>query len=108
MAEFVELSDDNFEDLLAKSEKAMVDFYASWCGNCRMAAPMFKKMATEAHLDLFKIDVEKNPKIKAMLSLPGLPSIGLFQNGEPVDVISTTKEEALRDFLKNNEFGSWT
>ena len=49
-----------------------------------------------------KIDVEKNPKIKEMITLPGLPSVGCFKSGEPQDLVNVTKEEAFREFVKKN------
>jgi thioredoxin-like negative regulator of GroEL len=51
-------------------------------------------------IKIFKIDVEKNPKIKEMVELPGLPSVGCFKNGEPQDLVNVTKEEAFREFVQ--------
>ncbi len=98
----LELTDDNFETLIQQHPVALVDFYATWCGNCRMTLPLFKRLAAEAQVPLFKLDVEKNPKIKSMLSLEGLPTLGLFRQGEPVDAINATKEDALRQFFRTN------
>lgn len=95
-----ELTDETIFDVIAKEPLVLIDFYASWCGSCRIAAPMFEKVATEAGMKIFKIDVEKNPKIKEMLELPGLPSVGCFRNGEPADLVNVTKEEAFREFVE--------
>jgi thioredoxin 1 len=95
-----ELSDETIFDIIEKEPLVLIDFYASWCGSCRIAAPMFAKVASEEGVKIFKIDVEKNPKIKEMIELPGLPSVGCFKNGEPQDLINVTKEEAFRDFVK--------
>ncbi len=73
-----ELTDDTIFNVIETEEMVLIDFYASWCGSCRVAAPMFEKVAAEAGIKIFKIDVEKNPKIKEMLDLPGLPSVGFF------------------------------
>jgi len=100
MVTMVELNDDTIFDVIEKEELVFIDFYASWCGSCRVAAPMFIKVAEEEEVKIFKIDVEKNPKIKEMVTLPGLPSVGCFRNGNPEDLISVTKEEAFREFVK--------
>lgn len=95
-----ELTDDTIFDTIEKEELVFIDFYASWCGSCRIAAPMFKRVAEEEGVKIFKIDVEKNPKIKDMVELPGLPSVGCFKNGEPQDLVNLTKEDAFREFLQ--------
>lgn len=95
-----ELNDDTIFEVVEKEELVFIDFYASWCGSCRMAAPMFDRVAREEGVKIFKIDVEKNPKIKEMVELPGLPSVGCFKNGEPQDLVSVTKEEGFREFIQ--------
>jgi thioredoxin 1 len=96
-----ELSDDTIFEIIEKEPIVFIDFYASWCGSCRVAAPMFARVAEEEGVKIFKIDVEKNPKIKELIELPGLPSVGCFKNGEPQDLVNVTKEEAFREFLQS-------
>ena len=100
MAQMIELTDDTIFETIEKEPKVLIDFFASWCGACRMAAPMFAKVAAEFNIPIYKIDVEKNPKIKEMIELPGLPSVGGFKNGEPLELINVTKEEAFREFVQ--------
>ena len=96
-----ELSDDTIFEIIEKEPMVFIDFYASWCGSCRVAAPMFARVAEEEGVKIFKIDVEKNPKIKELIELPGLPSVGCFKNGEPQDLVNVTKEEAFREFIQS-------
>ncbi len=95
-----ELNDNTIFETIEKEPLVLIDFYASWCGSCRIAAPMFERVAKEEGIKIFKIDVEKNPKIKEMVELPGLPSVGCFKNGEPQDLVNLTKEEGFREFVK--------
>lgn len=100
MGIMTELNDDTIFGIIDNEALVFIDFYASWCGSCRVAAPMFSKVAEEEGVKIFKIDVEKNPKIKEMITLPGLPSVGCFKNGEPQDLVNVTKEEAFREFIQ--------
>ncbi len=96
----IELNDDTIFEIIEKESMVFIDFYASWCGACRIAAPMFARVAEEEGVKIFKIDVEKNPKIKEMVELPGLPSVGCFKNGEPQDLINVSKEDGFREFIQ--------
>ena len=100
MGGMIELTDETIFEVIENEPLVFIDFYASWCGSCRVAAPIFLKVSEEENVKIFKIDVEKNPKIKEMVTLPGLPSVGCFKNGNPEDLISVTKEEAFREFIK--------
>lgn len=102
MENIKELNDQNFMTTIESEEIAVVDFYATWCGSCRIAAPMFARILAEKNLPLYKLEVEQNPKIKEMLTLEGLPSVGIFKKGNPVALLNTSKEEAFRDFLTEN------
>lgn len=95
-----ELNDETIFQVIESEPLVLIDFYASWCGACRVAAPMFERVATENGVKIFKIDVEKNPKIKEMVDLPGLPSVGCFKNGEPQDLVNITKEDGFREFVQ--------
>jgi thioredoxin 1 len=95
-----ELNDETIFQVIESEPLVLIDFYASWCGACRVAAPMFERVATEHGVKIYKIDVEKNPKIKEMVDLPGLPSVGCFKNGEPQDLVNVTKEDGFREFVQ--------
>lgn len=106
MSEFIELTEENFQTTIAQTELALVDYYASWCGACRMAAPMFKRVATELNLPIYKIDAEKNPAAREGVDIANLPTIALVKGGKIVASITTAKEEGLKDFLKQNGVGN--
>ncbi|MEY4065835.1 MAG: hypothetical protein RIR26_2043 [Pseudomonadota bacterium] len=102
MTDFVELTDADFSERISNSKWALVDYYASWCGACRMAAPMFRRVAEELHLDLFKIDAEKNPLSRESVEIENLPTLAVVKDGKIIASLCTTREESLREFLKDN------
>ena len=102
MSEFIELNDANFQQQLKDIPLALIDYYASWCGSCRMAAPLFKKIADEIGLPIYKIDAEKNPESRSLVEIENLPTIGIWKDGKILAYLSTTKEEGLKEFLKSH------
>ena len=88
-------------DALLKSEKpVLVDFFAVWCGPCRMFAPTFDEFAGDHdEIACVKIDVDQNGEIARRYGIMSIPTIILFKNGEPVKKnIGTLDLEELEDF----------
>jgi len=102
MTDFIELNDSNFEQSVASSKAGLVDYYAGWCGACRMAAPMFKRVAEEFKLDLFKVDAEHNPSARARVEIENLPTLAIVKDGKIVASLCTTREESLRSFIQEH------
>ena len=84
----LEITDSNFEELVLQSDKlAMVDFWAEWCGPCRMIAPIVDELAKEyaGKAVIGKVDVDNNPAICDKYGIRNIPTILFFKNGEIVD-----------------------
>lgn len=105
MIDPIELDDSTFENALAAQPVALVDYYASWCGACRMAMPMFRKLAGELNIPLYKIDAENNPRAKGMVAIENLPTLAVFKSGKLAGSLCTTREESLRGLLKEHGVG---
>ena len=93
----VTVSDDSFaDDVLASSTPVLVDFWATWCGPCKMVAPVLEEIASEkaGQLKVAKLDVDANPETARDFQVVSIPTMILFQNGEAVKRIVGAKGKA--------------
>ena len=96
----IELNEDTLANLVSENNKVVVQYSASWCGNCRIMKPKFKKMATENDDMTFVIvDAEKAPESRKLANVSNLPTFATFLNGVLVNETQTNKAEVLGDLV---------
>jgi thioredoxin 1 len=100
----VELSDDNFEDEILKSKlPAIVDFWAPWCGPCRVVGPIIEELATEyeGKVHVGKLNVDDNPVTPGKYGVRGIPTLIVFSEGEIVDqVMGAVPKSSIESMIK--------
>lgn len=83
----LEITDESFEDVVLKSDKpVMVDFWAAWCGPCRMVGPIIEELSTdfEGRAVVGKLDVDANQEFAAKYGVRNIPTVLVFKDGEVV------------------------
>ena len=97
-----ELSKDNLSEIIANHKKVMVQYSTTWCGNCRIMKPKFKKLASENENTLFVIvDAEKFPESRKLADVSNLPTFAAFTNGVFVKQTQTNKFDVLKTLVDN-------
>ncbi len=97
---FKELSEDNLADIIAENPKVIVQYMATWCGNCRIMKPKFKKLASENEgIPFILVDAEKFPNSRQLADVDNLPTFATFVDGKKVNQNQTNKFELLKDLV---------
>ncbi len=98
-----QISEDKFEDKVIKSDKpVIVDFYADWCGPCKMMAPVMEELSEEygSKMSFFKCDVDANGGIAQKYNIMSIPAIFIFQNGEIIKkFVGAQSRKSLEDAI---------
>lgn len=102
----VHVTDDNFEQEVLQSEQpVLVDFWAEWCGPCKMVAPILDQVAEEyqGRLKVAKLNIDENPRTPQHYGVRGIPTLMLFKNGEvEATKVGALSKSQLQTFLEQN------
>lgn len=96
----LELIDDSLTDIVKNNDKVVVQYSASWCGNCRIMKPKFKKLAAENEAVTFVIvDAENAPESRKLANVSNLPTFATFVGGVLKNETQTNKAEVLNELV---------
>jgi len=92
----IELNEDTLQNIVDSNEKVVVQFSASWCGNCRIMKPKFKKLASENEdMAFVLVDAENSPESRKLANVSNLPTFAIFVRGKLRNETQTNKAEVL-------------
>ena len=99
----VELTDSNFQELVLNSDKpVLVDFWAAWCGPCRMLGPIIEELHDDfqGKAIVGKVDVDNNQQVSVDYGIRNIPTVLIFKNGEVVDkIVGVASKEVIAEKL---------
>lgn len=102
----VHVTDDSFErEVLQSEQPVLVDFWAEWCGPCKMVAPILDQIAEEyqGRLKVAKLNIDENPRTPQHYGVRGIPTLMLFKNGEvEATKVGALSKSQLKAFLEQN------
>ena len=87
MGKAIEITDANFEEIISGDQPVLVDFWAEWCGPCKMIGPVVEQMAAEyeGKAIIGKVDVDSNPSVAQAFGIRSIPTLLFFKDGQIVD-----------------------
>ncbi|MEM6841849.1 MAG: thioredoxin [Bacteroidota bacterium] len=87
MSKPLEITDSNFNEVINSDQPVLVDFWAEWCGPCKMVAPVVDELASDydGKAVVGKVDVDTNPEVAGKFGIRSIPTLLVFKNGEVVD-----------------------
>ncbi|WNH10538.1 thioredoxin family protein [Thalassobellus suaedae] len=95
-----ELEQDSLNEIVANNDTVIVQYSATWCGNCRIMKPKFKKLASEnENISFVMADAEKFPESRKLATVDNLPTFATFKDGKFVNQVQTNKFEVLKDLV---------
>lgn len=99
------VNDSNFHETIDANEYVLVDFWAEWCGPCKMIAPILEEIADEYHerVQVVKVNIDQNPETPSKFGIRGIPTLLLFKNGDVhATKVGALTSNQLKDFLETN------
>ena len=93
---YTELAEDTLQQIVTDNDKVVVQYGATWCGNCRIMKPKFKKLAAENEdIPFLYVDAEKLPESRKLATVDNLPTFAIFKDGKLVNQVQSNQAESL-------------
>lgn len=97
-------NNQNFENDVLSQEFVVVDFFADWCGPCRMISPFLEEIQQEQRVEIVKVNIDESPDIASRYDIMSIPTLMIFKNGEKVSVnVGAASKARLSDWISSHK-----
>ena len=97
-------NNQNFENDVLSQEFVVVDFFADWCGPCRMISPFLEEIQQEQGVEIVKVNIDESPDIASKYDIMSIPTLMIFKNGEKVSVnVGSASKARLADWISSHK-----
>lgn len=101
--DFINITDNNFKEVIPNLKLLVIDFSAKWCGPCKALSPKFDELSHfyKGKIIFIKIDVDENPEIASEYGIRSIPTVLLFKNGEKIDTVMSNNISEIKNIIDN-------
>ncbi len=98
------INDSNFSSDVLEKDFVLVDFYADWCGPCRMILPFLEEIQNELNIQIVKVNIDESPNLASKYDVMSIPTLIIFKKGEKVSVnVGAASKARLIDWIKSHQ-----
>ncbi|MDR2157839.1 MAG: thioredoxin [Holosporaceae bacterium] len=92
----------NFEEDVLNKEFVVVDFYADWCGPCRVIAPFLEEIQSELNIEIMQVNIDESPNVASKYNVMSIPTVAIFRKGEKISTnVGAASKARLIDWIES-------
>jgi thioredoxin 1 len=105
MNKIIEINDSNYESVIKNNPNLLIDFYAPWCGPCKMISPILEEISSDDSIKtiIAKVNVDDSPIFSSKMKIRTLPSVYYFKNSNPIEKLQILTKGNILNFIKQHE-----
>ncbi len=97
-------NENSFSADVLEKDFVLVDFFADWCGPCRMISPFLEEIQNEMNIEIFKVNIDESPNIASKYGVMSIPTLAIFKKGEKISVnVGAASKARIIDWIKSHQ-----